>query len=151
MYAKCSACPSSWRKVVQSVCPPCGRSTRYTSSGTRTGEQKARDALPLPLAGVERDAPGGERVDAHLAHLARESTASMRAGGKVRVERRARGTARARRRASTSAGVHAEHALRELRAARRPTCACVSRRNCLALAPRAPTSDTPLSSSNVAL
>src|SRR5204863_10174490 len=46
MLAKWSACPSSCRKVCQAVWPPCGRRTRYTSSGTRTGAQKARERLP---------------------------------------------------------------------------------------------------------
>ena len=99
MYAKCSACPSSCRKVLQSVWPPCGRSTRYTSSGTRTGAQNARDRFPSrsPVSNVT--APARRRIDAHLAHLPCGSTPPSRRR-EVRVELPRAEQRRARRRAS---------------------------------------------------
>ena len=83
----------------QSVWPPCGRSTRYTSSGTRTGAQNARDRFPSRSPVSNMIAPAAVRIDAHLAHLLAHRPTPSRFAGKCasnsrRAEQRERVGAR---------------------------------------------------------
>ena len=102
VWAKCSVCPASWKRALQSSLPPMGWMTSITRPGTSIGEQNARGDLSgrcstsrCTFCCARRSMPRSPSVAS--------SAGTMRSAGKCASQPGARSTrATSQRRASSS-------------------------------------------------